>query len=298
MQRQTPEKTIEAPQAQYMDETRDRIPQRIAEQAVDAAVPQVAEEIIEMSDAFSQDRIQQRNVEQITEASAVSFAEEIVEVLKAKTQEEIICCLKEATPEFLEELLEVIQLRRQERTQEHTVEETEFPVPHVMEKTSEAVKLIPQERVQNCAVRQIIDMPVVFPSSEQCTRSFADTWVRQVSIPETHVGSCSVSNVTHSLTGGGPVSRPSVEEAIHSTPFSPKRRLSQTEFDHVVQEGERCQDDDETNKARIEVKNGLENCCVTVRNAAIEEQCGFKCEAGGKEKPESCAECRELVGQE
>ena len=107
-----------------------------------------------------------------------------------------------------------------------------------------------QEHVQNRTMRQIIDMPVVVqrhsleentlhPSSEQCTRSSADTQVRQASKSEAHVGSCSVLNVTHSLTGGCPVSRPSVEETMHSTPFSPKGHLSQTEFDHVVQEGER-----------------------------------------------------------
>ena len=55
----------------------------------------------------------------------------------------------------------MIQLIRQERTQEHTVEETEFPVPHMMEKTIEVVKLIPQEKVQNRTMERIIDMPVM-----------------------------------------------------------------------------------------------------------------------------------------
>ena len=37
-----------------------------------------------------------------------------------------------------------------------------------------------------------------------------------------------------------------------------KEHLSQPEFDHVVQEGERCQDEDGENKAKIDAKNGSE----------------------------------------
>ena len=65
-----------------------------------------------------------------------------------------------------------------------------------------------------------------------------------------------------------------------------KGRWSQTVIDRVIHEAGRYQDEDETNKARVDAKNGLEDCCGTMRNAAIEEQRGFKCEAGGKEKPE------------
>ena len=47
----------------------------------------------------------------------------------------------------------------QERTQERSVEETGVPVPHVMEKTIEVVKLSPQERDQNSTMEQLIDEP-------------------------------------------------------------------------------------------------------------------------------------------
>ena len=59
-----------------------------------------------------------------------------------------------------------------------------------------------------------------------------------------------------------------------------------TEFDHVVQEGEMYQDEDETNKTKVEGKNGLEKYCVATENTVTEEKLNFKCEAGGKEKPE------------
>ena len=127
---------------------------------MDTPVPQIVEELIEVLKTFFQNRGQQRIGKQITETPAVSSAEEIVAAPKAKTQEEIICCLKETTSEFLEELLEVIQLIRQERTQKHTVEETEFAVPQVMKETIEAVKHVPQERVQSDTGEQIVAVPV------------------------------------------------------------------------------------------------------------------------------------------
>ena len=49
----------------------------------------------------------------------------------------------------------------QERIQERIVVEKDIPVPHMMEKTIEVVKLSPQGHVQNRTVEQIIDMPVV-----------------------------------------------------------------------------------------------------------------------------------------
>ena len=48
----------------------------------------------------------------------------------------------------------------QERIQERLAAETNVHVPHVIEKTIEVVKFIPQERVQNRTVSQIIDVPV------------------------------------------------------------------------------------------------------------------------------------------
>ena len=111
----------------------------------DIPVPQVAEEAIEMSEVFSQDRVQQRNEEQIAETPTASLDEEVMEIPKTQTREKNICCLKEDQSEFLEELI---------------IEKSDVPVSHVMEKTIEVVKLIPQEQAQNRTVRQITDVPV------------------------------------------------------------------------------------------------------------------------------------------
>ena len=105
---------------------------------------------------------------------------------------------------------------------ERIVEESmDVPIAQMMEKPIEVMKPIPQERVQNNTVEQIVDMPVpqiqerpvegnkfnnytnavrteetsqrqsleentLHPSSEQCTRSSADTRGRQASKSEAH----------------------------------------------------------------------------------------------------------------
>ena len=97
---------------------------------------------------FTQDRVQQRNVEQIAETPAASLDEEIMKIPKTQTQEKNICCLTEDQSELI-------------------IEKSDVPVPHVMKKTIEVVKLIPQEQAQNHTVRQITDVPV--PRMEENT---------------------------------------------------------------------------------------------------------------------------------
>ena len=58
----------------------------------------------------------------------------------------------------------------------------------------------------------------------------------------------------------------------------------------VVQEGEMYPDEDETNKTKVEGKNGLEKCCVATKNTVTEEKLNFKCDAGDKEKPEKAVQ--------
>merc|ERR1719401_2769096 len=65
-----------------------------------------------------------------------------------------------------------------------------------------------------------------------------------------------------------------------------KGRLSQAEIDRMVQEAEKFRAEDETNKLKIEAKNGLENYCFTMRNTLNEE----KLEDGDKEKIEKAVQ--------
>merc|ERR1712060_491937 len=69
-----------------------------------------------------------------------------------------------------------------------------------------------------------------------------------------------------------------------------KGRLSQAEIDRMVQEAEKFKAEDETNKSKIEAKNGLENYCFTMRNTLNEEKLKDKFEAGDKEKIEKAVQ--------
>merc|ERR1712172_106709 len=63
-------------------------------------------------------------------------------------------------------------------------------------------------------------------------------------------------------------------------------RLSQSEIDRMVQEAEKYRAEDESNKAKIEAKNGLENYCFTMRNTLQEE----KLEGDDKDKIEKAVQ--------
>merc|ERR1712025_1236600 len=53
-----------------------------------------------------------------------------------------------------------------------------------------------------------------------------------------------------------------------------------------VSEAEKYRAEDESNRAKIEAKNGLENYCFTMRNTLQEEKLKDKFEAGDKDKIE------------
>merc|ERR1711897_54392 len=69
-----------------------------------------------------------------------------------------------------------------------------------------------------------------------------------------------------------------------------KGRLSQAEIDRMVQEAEKFRAEDESNKLKIEAKNGLENYCFTMRNTLNEEKLKDKFEGGDKEKIEKAVQ--------
>merc|ERR1711957_601783 len=69
-----------------------------------------------------------------------------------------------------------------------------------------------------------------------------------------------------------------------------KGRLSQAEIDRMVSEAEKFRAEDETNRSKIEAKNGLENYCFTMRNTLQEEKLAEKFEAGDKEKIEQAVQ--------
>ena len=213
------QKTVEVQQVQYVDKSID-VPGR-----------QIQEKLVEMIHLILQERISER----------------IGDKLALRIQET---------------LLEVIRFIRREQNSERFVETfMNAPIPQNQDRPVEGdtfSEYTDAVRTEKTSQNQSLKENTLHSSSEQCTRSSAVTWVRQTSKSETHVGSCSVSNVERSLTGKCPVSM--------------------------------YQDEDETNEAKVEATKGLEDSRATARNAATEGQLGFKFEAGDKEKTDEAVQ--------
>merc|ERR1711985_82497 len=92
----------------------------------------------------------------------------------------------------------------------------------------------------------------------------------------------------------------STGKANQITITNEKGRLSQSEIDRMVAEAEKFKAEDESNKQKIEAKNGLENYCFTMRNTLQEEKLQDKFEGDDKdklaEKDEFEAKQKELEG--
>ena len=287
------QKTVEVPKVQFHDRVVD-VPvamqrqvtypsmprERIQEFSVaksDVPFPRVKDEIPEALKPIPQERVQNNTVGRIVDVPVSRIQEKIVGVIHLILQERISERIEaRLASRIQEELLEVIQLIRKARISERIVETfMDAPFPQFLEENT------------------------LHPSSEQCTRPSADTQVRQTSKSEAHVGSCSVLNMTHSLTGGCSVSRPSVEVTMHSTLFSLKGHLSQAEFDHVVQEGERGAKamtgrTKQRSMARMVWKN-----TALIRKTPLPRKISTSSLDGRQgENGESRGECREQVGQE
>jgi len=62
-----------------------------------------------------------------------------------------------------------------------------------------------------------------------------------------------------------------------------KGRLSQDEIERMVAEAEKYKAEDETNRQKIEARNGLENYCFSLKNSMEEEKIKEKLDASDKE---------------
>merc|ERR1712203_53560 len=82
----------------------------------------------------------------------------------------------------------------------------------------------------------------------------------------------------------------STGKSNQTTITNEKGRLSQAEIDRMVSEAEKFRAEDESNRSKIEAKNGLENYCFTMRNTLQEEKLKEKFEAGDKEKIEAAVQ--------
>merc|ERR1712139_275489 len=63
-----------------------------------------------------------------------------------------------------------------------------------------------------------------------------------------------------------------------------KGRLSKEDIERMVSEAEKYKAEDESNKSRVESKNGLENYAYSMRNSMEDERLKDKIDAANKEK--------------
>ena len=186
------QKTAEAPQVQFLDRvpdvpvatqlvevpkivSQDKIPQRTAEQVMDIPVPQVVEECIEVFEVFDRDGngfISAADLRHVMTNLGEKLTDEFLSLMARKmkdtdTEKELVEAFKvffqdRVQQRIVEQIAETHSLTEEiaERIQELIIDKPEVPVPHVMEQTTEVVKLIPQERGQNRTMEQITDVPV------------------------------------------------------------------------------------------------------------------------------------------
>ena len=233
------QKTVEVPQVQFYDRVvnvpvamqrqvlcpsmpRERIQEFIVEKS-GVPVPRTMEEIPDALKPIPQERVQNNTLERIVDIPVSQIQKKIVGVIHLILQERISGRIgAETGSRIQEELHEAIQLIRKASISEYIAETfMDVPVPQFQERLVEENKF--QQVHQRCSYRENLATPSLWKKT-LCTLHLGNARdhlqaLRSGRQPSRKhvVGSCSVSNVTHSLTGGCPVSRPLMEETMQKT---------------------------------------------------------------------------------
>jgi len=100
--------------------------------------------------------------------------------------------------------------------------------------------------------------------------------------------------VTYYIDANGILNVSSVEKSTGKenkiTITNDKGRLSKEEIEKMVEEAEKYKSEDETNKNRIEAKNGLENYAYNMKNTLNDEKLKDKIEEGDKKSIEEACD--------
>ena len=188
----------------------------------------------------------------------------------------------------------MIRLIPQERISDHIVEQTvDIPSLQIQDQTDEVMKVISKGRVQQHTEEQITAdadklgvLTQVFEG--QCERTKDNDLLRKFRLKDIPSAPCGASPCGIDVGEGLNVSaqNTSTGRSNRIATTNEKGRWSQTVSDRMIQEAERCQVEDETNKAKVEAKKGMEKYCVATKNTVTEEKLNLKFEARDKERTE------------
>ena len=134
---------------------------------VDALVPLIMEEIVEVIDAVPRERIAKRICEHIVDVDGSQVVEQNTEVPKTACRDRTLQCTVEQilnvpVPEMVKQSAEVPKTISQDRIQQQTLEQiVDTPVPQVVEELAEISKVFSQDRVQQRSVEQTVEIPAI-----------------------------------------------------------------------------------------------------------------------------------------
>ena len=267
------EEIIGIPIAQVMEKAveveklnpQDKVQNYTVEQTVPTMISQIEEKLIEVIQIIVQGCISERIVERLVDVLAPHVREHCVEIAKVILQEHVQQhtgeqAVEVPVPMIRKEIGKVIQLMSQERISDHVVEQTvDIPSLQIQEQTDEVIKVISKGRVQ----QHTEVLTQVFEGEGAGTKDndlLCKFHVKDIPCGASQIGVTSGIDVSEGLNVSAQNTSTGRSNQIATT--NEKGRWSQTVTDRVIQEAERCQDEDETNKAKVEAKNGLEKCCA------------------------------------
>ena len=83
----------------------------------------------------------------------------------------------EYVPQVVDEIIEIVRLIPQERVQQRTVEQiVHVPVPQVVNKIAGVVQITPEERFSKRIIDRIVDVPVAMQRQVPTSRQFRSQW--------------------------------------------------------------------------------------------------------------------------
>ena len=176
--------------------------------------------------------------------------------------------------QFAARILRMIKLGLSIDDDDEGPDDDDEPVSRIQEQIEEVAKVISKGRAQGVLTQMF---------EGECARTKDNDLLRKSHLKDIlfapgGASQIGVTSGTDASEGLDVSAQTSTGRSSEVATTNVKGRSSQTVIDRMIQDAQRCQDEDDTNKAKIESKNGLEKYCVTMRNAVVEGKPKFKLE--------------------